>query len=98
MKKIGRHDPPLVENLFLLAHQRKVRIHIGVAARDIAAPRPTVTFQVTPADERDNRVEYFSMEIEIMNPRMSQALWYEIINYVDRIAPIKARIEIIHKT
>lgn len=92
---IGRHTPPLIENLFLLAHERKVHIHIGVAVRDIAEPRPTVTCQITPANERDKRVEHFSMAIEPLNPRMSQALWYSILDYVDRVAPKKVNLRII---
>lgn len=95
MKKIGRHDPPLVENLFLLAHQRKVRLAIGVAKRDIGEPRPTVSFMVMPGDEKDNRVEQFTMVIEPLNPRMSQSLWHAIIDHIDRISPVKAQMKII---
>lgn len=92
---IGRHTPPLIENLFLLAHERGVRMAIGVAKRDVGEPRPHVSFMVMPADERDDRVEQFTMVIESMNPRMSQALWYNILDYVDKISPRKHRMRII---
>lgn len=92
---INRNSPPLVENLFLLAHERAIRIHIGVAKRDVAEPIPTVTFQVTPADEHDTRVEYFAMPISAMNPRVSQALWHAIHDYVDKVSPRKHRLKII---
>jgi|JI6StandDraft_1071083.scaffolds.fasta_scaffold560083_2 hypothetical protein len=92
---ISRNTPPLVENLFLLAHERAVRIHIGVAKRDIAEPIATVTFQVTPADERDTRVEHFAMQISAMNPRISQALWSAIHDYVDKVSPRKHRMRLI---
>ncbi len=92
---IRRTDPPLVENLFLLAHERKVRLAIGVAKRDIAEPRPTVSFMVMPGDERDDRVEQFTMEIEPLNPRMSQALWYAIHDHVDKISPRRVKLRLI---
>ena len=92
---INRNTPPLVENLFLLAHERAVRIHIGVAKRDIAEPIATVTFQVTPSDEKDTRVEHFAMQISAMNPRMSQALWYAIHDYVDKISPRRVKLRLI---
>jgi hypothetical protein len=84
---IDRKDPPLIENLFLLARERNVHIHIGVAGRDVGDPLPKITCQVTPANQSDKRVEHFTFIVQPKDPRASAALWATILEYVDRISP-----------
>lgn len=84
---IGKKSPPLIESLALLARDRAVHIHIGVAARDVGDPRNLVTFQFTPANQEDKRVEHFTFDVQPMNPHTSIGLWSLILEHADRIAP-----------
>lgn len=80
-------SPPTLKNILLLAKERAVRIHIGVAARDIAEPRNLVTIQVTPANEADQRVEAFTVEIDPRDQTISQRAWMRLFDAVDTMAP-----------
>ena len=82
-------SPPTLRNLLLLAKERAIRIHIGVAARDIADPRNLVAVQVTPANEHDKRVEAFTVEIDMRDQTISQRAWFRLFDAIDTIAPAR---------
>ena len=87
MPQITKASPPTLRNLMLLARQRAIRIHIGVAVPDIASPRDVVTLQVTSANDSDKRVEAFRVEIDPRDGLVSQRSWSRLLDAVDTIAP-----------
>ena len=87
MPQITKASKPTLRNLMLLARQRAIRIHIGVAVPDIASPRDVVTLQVTSANDNDKRVEAFRVEIDPRDGLISQRAWSRLLDAVDTIAP-----------